>query len=76
MNEGVLDFILVNSQKGGVARVTSPLSLADFKGYQNGRQVQATFSDNVFTFNTEAGREYLIAKRADVVTVYACLFKQ
>lgn len=66
LSDGTLAFIKVHSQKGGVARVTSPFLTEEYKVYLDGKEVAATYENGILSLNTEEGREYLIAKHPDV----------
>ena len=64
--DGALKWILVNSQKGGEVRITSPLMKGSMKVFCGSVEIPVTLEDGVLCFDTEAGREYLIAETAGV----------
>lgn len=68
MSEGSVEFILVNSKCGGQVRITSPHIKESLNVYCEGKKIDFTVENGIYTFETEAGNKYLIAESADVNT--------
>lgn len=68
MTARALDFILVHSKKGGTVNITSPFMGDGLSVFCDGEKVRFENNNNVFTFDTEEDRTYIIAKTADVST--------
>ncbi|MBE5868423.1 MAG: hypothetical protein E7293_05605 [Lachnospiraceae bacterium] len=68
LKAGKLEFILLHSRKGGTARVTSPFFREGLQVYCQGQPVEAQVADGVYTFETQAGKSYLIAESPEVCT--------
>lgn len=68
LEDGKLSWIIVDSQKGGKARVTSPFMEEDFRVFSGGAEIVTIWEDKVLSFETEAGRRYLIARDPAVST--------
>lgn len=68
MRNSKVEFVLINSKCGGTAHITSPHISNDFCVYCEGREVDFSLENGIYSFETEAGKEYKIAKSADVNT--------
>ncbi len=68
MTEGVLDFILVHSKKGGKVNLTSPYITDALCIFCAGEKVEFTTENNVLSFDTQAGKTYTIAEAANAYT--------
>ena len=66
MKDGNVEFIHINSKCGGEVRVTSPHICGELNVYCDGKEVEFSVENNIYSFMTEAGREYKIAKTSDV----------
>ena len=72
LTDGKLAYIRLHSKAGGNARVTSPFLTEDYRVYQNGAPVAASWEKGILTLPTEKGGVYLIALTPDV----PCIEKQ
>ncbi len=63
--DGTLSWIQILSQKGGNIRVECPYILDTMQVYCDGKSVAFTSDNGVFSFETEAGKTYLIASVPD-----------
>ena len=66
--EGKLCFITVHSQKGGRVNITSPLLTEEMQVWCDGKAHSSTSKDGVLSFDTQAGKLYLISQAADIST--------
>jgi len=65
LTNGNLEFILVHSKKGGKIKVACPYLTNEiyiFSGYEN---ISFVERDNIVSFETEAGKSYMISKQPD-----------
>ena len=69
LSDGKLAYIRIHSKAGGNARVTSPFLTEDYRVYQNGAPVAASWEKGILTLPTEKGGVYLIALTPDVPCV-------
>lgn len=63
-----LKFILVTSKAGGTAKITSPYLTEAFSVFCDGKHVAATWENGILSFETEAGKSYVVATSIDVDT--------
>ena len=66
--DGSLAYIKVDSKKGGAVRVTSPFLTDAHRVFLDGKEIAASRENGILSFDTEAGKEYLIAKEPTVST--------
>lgn len=68
LSGGELGFIKILSNKGGKANVTSPFMNDDFFVFCDGKPVEFTKNGSIYSFDTQSGKEYIIAKTVCVNT--------
>ncbi len=65
MAAGSLEWILLNSRKGGAVKLASPFLKESMKVYCDGSVVPSEIKAGCLCFETEAGKSYLVAESAD-----------
>ncbi|MBR2972739.1 MAG: hypothetical protein IKC41_00870 [Clostridia bacterium] len=63
-----LDFIEITSKKDNRAVVASPFMTDDLKVFCSGKAVDFAYENGVISFDTESGKTYIIAGKANVCT--------
>jgi len=64
LESGELEYILIRSKKGGRVKVTSPFMTDTMKVFCGGETLDARKDGSILSFDTEEGKEYLIARSA------------
>jgi len=65
---GALAWIRIHSQKGGRAQVTCPYFVEGMQVFADGEAIAFTVEEGVYSFDTDAGKTYLIACAKDAYT--------
>ena len=66
LKAGNLEFILVHSKKGEKIKITSPYLTDEFYVFSESDNVSFIERDNIISFETEAGKSYIISKHPDI----------
>lgn len=69
LKDGKLSYIKLYSKAGGRVRVTSPFLTEEYKAYLDGAPMSSVFENKILSFETEKGKEYLIALTPSVSLV-------
>jgi len=67
LTEGKLDYIKVESQKGGTIRITSPYLTAEYQVYAEKVAIPIKHEGTLISFETEPGTTYVISNQAQHV---------